>query len=365
MEAGAQHNAPSASPLLPKTSHTALVDHALKDETVLKAGSLSKRAAHTRTWQKRWFVLRPYGLAYYKDNKEYETRRVITLDSISGVSTKQHIEHEGFSMSPTKSKRGKPLLTFFIRSRRLELLAETQEEAESWAAALKQAIAVNIRQGASAGRNDVPDTEDACILSETEDEGPATSTSQEPEKVVMQGYLKHLLHYDHHSAFHSPTERTGRSSLGALANMVKHPIHAAHRSRSASMGHKQARKMRGKRYWCVLRSHSGLFLYADPQEYEVVDILPLSEMVDWTDLELPEYVELRQTLTAASQGSSESEDDKEGRLYVLQIILNEESRIFAAPSETLLDEWLGALQSRIEWQRARRSSGAGIEAKAT
>ncbi|ORY76106.1 hypothetical protein BCR37DRAFT_383785 [Protomyces lactucae-debilis] len=334
---------PGTSPLVPH-NQTALTDTPpTRDEQVLKSGALSKRAAHTRTWQKRWFVLRPYGLAYYKNSDEYETRKVMSLDNISGVA----VCGAGMSVSPTKSKRGRPLLTLYIRSRRLELLAESEEEAEGWAVALKRALAAhNTTQLPSPTK--ATDAGLYC-LSETEDEAIPMA---EAEKVIMQGYLTHLQHYNHHHAA-STVDRSSRSTLSHLAQYVKHPMHSAHRSRSASAArHHQARRMRGRRYWCVLRSHSGLFLYADAGEYEVVDIIPLVEMLDWMDLELPEHEALRQTVTS---GSHESEGEC-GGLFVLQLILREESRIFGAVSEQALDEWLGALQSRIEWQRSRQAS---------
>ena len=55
----------------------------LEDENILRNGYLDKKGGGRRkNWKKRWFVLRPTKLAIYKSDKEYRLLRLIDITSI-------------------------------------------------------------------------------------------------------------------------------------------------------------------------------------------------------------------------------------------------------------------------------------------
>ncbi|KAI0687735.1 hypothetical protein BC835DRAFT_1224480, partial [Cytidiella melzeri] len=75
------------------------------DETVLKTGYLWKKGERRKTWKKRWFVLRPAHLAFYKTSAEYKLLRLLELSEIHSSTFVQLKKHENtfVLVSPTRT----------------------------------------------------------------------------------------------------------------------------------------------------------------------------------------------------------------------------------------------------------------------
>ncbi|KAL0953253.1 hypothetical protein HGRIS_004505 [Hohenbuehelia grisea] len=96
------------------------------DDTVIKAGYLSKKGERRKTWKKRWFVLRPAHLAYYKTSAEYQLLRLLELSDVHSctpVTLKRHTNTFGL-ISPTR--------TFYLQ-------AKSANEVNEWVAAIEEA----------------------------------------------------------------------------------------------------------------------------------------------------------------------------------------------------------------------------------
>ncbi|KAJ3995809.1 pleckstrin-like protein [Lentinula boryana] len=96
------------------------------DESVIKAGYLWKKGERRKTWKKRWFVLRPAHLAYYKTAAEYQLLRLLELadvHSCTQVSLKKHENAFGL-ISPVR--------TFYLQ-------AKTPTEVQEWVVAIEEA----------------------------------------------------------------------------------------------------------------------------------------------------------------------------------------------------------------------------------
>jgi len=96
------------------------------DETVIKAGYLWKKGERRKTWKKRWFVLRPAHLAYYKTSAEYQLLKILDLGEVHSctvISLKKHAHTFGL-VSPVR--------TFYLQ-------ADTQDEVQSWVKAIQDA----------------------------------------------------------------------------------------------------------------------------------------------------------------------------------------------------------------------------------
>ncbi len=79
-----------------------------------------------KNWKKRWFVLRPAHLAYYKSSAEYQLLRLLELSSVHSctpVSLKRHDNAFGL-ISPVR--------TFYLQ-------AKTSQEVQEWVAAIEEA----------------------------------------------------------------------------------------------------------------------------------------------------------------------------------------------------------------------------------
>ncbi|KAJ2918454.1 hypothetical protein MD484_g1967, partial [Candolleomyces efflorescens] len=97
-----------------------------EDSTVLKSGYLWKKGERRKTWKKRWFVLRPAHLAYYKTSAEYQLLRLLDLTDIHSctpVNLKRHDNTFGL-ISPNR--------TFYFQ-------ATSPDEVQSWVKAIEEA----------------------------------------------------------------------------------------------------------------------------------------------------------------------------------------------------------------------------------
>ena len=80
----------------------------------------------SQTWKKRWFVLRPAHLAYYKTSAEYQLLKILDLGEVHSctpICLKKHANTFGL-VSPVR--------TFYLQ-------ANTQEEVQSWIKAIQDA----------------------------------------------------------------------------------------------------------------------------------------------------------------------------------------------------------------------------------
>ena len=82
--------------------------------------------ARVQTWKKRWFVLRPAHLAYYKTSAEYQLHRLLDL-------------HEVHTCTPVSLKKHENTFGVVSAARTFYLQAETQAEMQAWVSALKDA----------------------------------------------------------------------------------------------------------------------------------------------------------------------------------------------------------------------------------
>ncbi|KAI0091024.1 hypothetical protein BDY19DRAFT_904525 [Irpex rosettiformis] len=105
---------------------TSLQPRGSHDETVLKTGYLWKKGERRKTWKKRWFVLRPVHLAFYKTSAEYKLLRLLELTDIHSCSAVQLKKHQNtfVLVSPTR--------TFYLQ-------AETAQEVSEWVKAITEA----------------------------------------------------------------------------------------------------------------------------------------------------------------------------------------------------------------------------------
>ncbi|KAK9465311.1 hypothetical protein V1512DRAFT_277482 [Lipomyces arxii] len=102
----------------------------LTNDVIIKNGWLMKRGRR-RTWARRWFVLRPTHLTYYKDDTEYKASEIIPISEISTAA----ILADG---KPESKKQTH--FAVFTSSRNFHLQGATAEEANLWVADIKTAI---------------------------------------------------------------------------------------------------------------------------------------------------------------------------------------------------------------------------------
>lgn len=95
--------------------------------TSIKSGYLHKKGERRRAWQKRFFVLRPRSLGYYKDSKEYKLLRQIPLQDMKTCAQVQVQKHD-YVFGIVTAERN-----FYIQ-------ASSNHERDEWVQAINEAI---------------------------------------------------------------------------------------------------------------------------------------------------------------------------------------------------------------------------------
>ncbi|EIM91490.1 PH-domain-containing protein [Stereum hirsutum FP-91666 SS1] len=95
----------------------------------IKAGYLWKKGERRKTWKRRWFVLRPAHLAYYKDSAEYKLHRLLDLTEVH-------------SCTPVELKKHDNTFGVVSNARTFYLQAESHMEMLAWVAAIREAMEV-------------------------------------------------------------------------------------------------------------------------------------------------------------------------------------------------------------------------------
>lgn len=110
----------------PQDSHDSHGVGAYMQDRYIRSGWLYKRGKR-KTWKKRWFVLRDSQLVYYKDDKEYKPKDIISTADIMAVAmlTDQHKPNH---------------FAFFTPSKNYNLRADSTQDAEAWVEKLKQSL---------------------------------------------------------------------------------------------------------------------------------------------------------------------------------------------------------------------------------
>ncbi|RXW23292.1 hypothetical protein EST38_g2569 [Candolleomyces aberdarensis] len=148
-----------------------------EDNKVIKSGYLWKKGERRKTWKKRWFVLRPAHLAYYKSSAEYQLLRLLDLSDIHSctpVNLKRHDNTFGL-ISPNR--------TFYFQ-------ATSSEDVQDWVKAIEEArqtlLATSTQNSAStpipivrAGEPVTPQMKSSLLLSSSPGQLAVTSSDSE------------------------------------------------------------------------------------------------------------------------------------------------------------------------------------------
>lgn len=95
-------------------------------ETVMRSGYLLKRGERRKAWKKRYFVLRPDRLSYYKDDKEYQILRKIAITDIHACAQVE-VKRRSHTFGIVTPKR-----TYYVE-------AGDGDEAEGWVSRINAA----------------------------------------------------------------------------------------------------------------------------------------------------------------------------------------------------------------------------------
>ncbi|KAI1797029.1 PH-domain-containing protein [Ganoderma leucocontextum] len=321
-------------------ANTGTMLHGSLDETVIKTGYLWKKGERRKTWKKRWFVLRPAHLAFYKTSAEYKLLRLLDLTEVHSctpVVLKKHQNAFGL-VSPTR--------TFYLQ-------AENPNDVREWVSAIND---TRVQLLSTSTRNSVsspipipttPKTATPAFYSS----GVSSSPSHSPN-------LHQLTSSESDDA--SPHSQPGpvpappATAIGETSSPSK-PVLSGYLMKCGSRRHNWHKR------WFILSGEKLIYSrsHMDTKPHRQI---PLALIIDALEYDLPPN---RSHPTISSPGpqsphqhhasSSAPEDGEAAGAHTFKVVTTKRTLLLCAPSEEEEIKWLSAIRALI----ARRS-GQGV-----
>jgi len=317
------------------------------EESVIKSGYLWKKGERRKTWKKRWFVLRPAHLAYYKSAAEYQLLRLLELSdlhSCTPVALKRHDNTFGL-ISPVR--------TYYLQ-------AKTPGEMQEWVHAIDEA-----RQTLMATSTQTSVTSPIPIptsMRPSSSHPPVSITPSPPSHVA---YMQNITSSDSEDA--SPVVQRSYSSSSR-----DRPVVPPSPSKPSGFSHKDSGKVilsgylmkcgskrrNWRKRWFVLTGeklvYSGSHMDTKPHRQ-----FSFSQILDALEYDLPSnrhspHAGPPAAVSPPTVPPSSNADELHGA-HTFKIVTTKRNLLLCAPTEEDEIRWLGAVRALI----ARRS-GSGL-----
>ncbi|MCJ1394836.1 hypothetical protein MMC18_007716 [Xylographa bjoerkii] len=346
-------------------------------DRVLKSGEVYKRTRKTRQWKKYHLVLRPNLLSIYKSPSEEKLHKQISLSDLTAVAY----------LKDPKGRR-QNIFGLFSPAKNFHLQAKDEKDARDWVELIRHEARIDEQEEEMTYGSPIVQENNYQSLThatrssddqDTWDRERLGSSSPEPAElsrpsttrdgIRIPGVVKPLNHeFDYsgndHGSYSDFSDTTPARLYGQLSALPSNPAlrvtsNAATsipsavpskqqrpevaRDRSESSVHQTEKdaerviwhgyllclKSKGgvrqwKKLWVVLRPKN-LAFYKNEEEYSAHLIIPLSSIISAVEID------------PVSKSKS----------HCMQIIAEEKSFRFCAPSEETLARWLGALKSQL------------------
>ncbi|KAK9459786.1 uncharacterized protein V1516DRAFT_677987 [Lipomyces oligophaga] len=320
-------------------------------DIVIRSGWLTKRARGNHwSWNRRWFVLRPTQLAWYKDQSEYKASNII---QIADINTAAELVDD----------KRKTHFAVFTPSRNYHLQANSSTEAKAWVADIRAAIKTAEQKAneVSASESSHKSNQQSTCSFRTMNFSPATDSDQsiqQPgllasgsnEQIQPTTYNQASLAFSSSSDLDLQGVNTGPNDATSLNDgflssspeavnaevaISSDDQHVLDRDKVLQSGYllrlvKKYNQWRKK--WVVLRGTTIAF-YKSEHEYRVSKIISLESVID----------------------VFETDPISKSKQYCFLLILPEKRLRFCASSEDELTKWLVAIKAAIVRLRKSKS----------
>ena len=318
----------------------------------------------TQTWKRRWFVLRPAHLAYYKTSAEYQLHRLLDLQDVH-------------TCTPVALKRRDNTFGVVTATRTYYLQAESQEDAKAWVAAIREAKEAQLASTATAAAAPLTAPSSPPIPIPGRPRVPAITPSP-PSRTL------HAITSSESEEAASPnTQRmfAVSSSPAAVPPSSSPRIGGPDASKMVMSGYitKMGKRRNWRKRWFLLNGE--MLMYAGshmvshpnirkPKPATAIDVgsplltgrrarrqdtkmhrqIPLSQILDAFEYDVP-------PTTAPPSHSRGGSDEVDHTLlkHTFKIVTTKRTLVLCAPSEEEEIQWLSAVRALI----ARRSD-AGV-----
>ncbi|KAF4597602.1 hypothetical protein EYR40_008064 [Pleurotus pulmonarius] len=310
------------------------------DETVIKTGYLWKKGERRKTWKKRWFVLRPAHLAYYKTSAEYKLLRLVELSEVHSCTTVALKKHENTFVLVSQSR------TYYLQ-------AQSQSEVEGWISAIedaRQTLMATSTQTSITSPIPIPGSR----MHQTPRPYPIAITPSPPNPSYMQ---QNVTSSDSEDAspraqrtvsLSSQQPQTPTIATSQSPNSKSIPADRAKMILSGYLMKCDSKRRNWRKRWFILTGeklmYTGSHMDSKPHRQ-----FPHEQILDALECDFPARGNNIMSPTPASFTSSMP--DMDGDSHTFKIVTTKRTLLLCAPSEDDEIKWLGAVHALI----ARRS----------
>ncbi|KAJ7679034.1 pleckstrin-like protein [Mycena polygramma] len=317
------------------------------DESVIKAGYLWKKGERRKTWKKRWFVLRPAHLAYYKTAAEYQLLRLLDLSDVHSctkVALKRHENTFGLVS---------PIRTFYLQ-------AKNPGEVHDWVKAIDEARQVLLAASSGTGPSSPIPIPRGRLHSQAPP--PVTPsppshgyymTSSDSEDASPSGQRSYSM-----SSQTRPTVNVNVNPGGSSPSAKgTHPVDPAKTILSGYLMKCGSKRRNWRKRWFVLSGeqlvYSGSHMDTKPHRR-----FPFAEILDALEYDLPANRQNPALMAppTTSPPVPPTPDEEANDAHTFKIVTTKRTLLLCAPSEEDEIKWLGAVRALI----ARRSGSGGV-----
>ncbi|KAI0052301.1 PH domain-like protein [Auriscalpium vulgare] len=317
-------------------------DGAAKGLSDIKAGYLWKKGERRKTWKRRWFVLRPGHLAYYKTSAEYQLHRLLDLGDVhtcTAVALKKHTHAFGVVCAAR---------TFYLQ-------AESADAVRAWVRAIKDAKAAMASSSSSsvragAGTSPIP------IPASVSRREAAASASASASWGVTPSPPTHVFHGHGVTSSESedalpPTPRLGPSTSTSAPGGVGASPGGAGKVVVSGYIMKLGKRRNWRKRWFVLNGEK-LMYSGSHMDTKAHREIALSQILDAFEYELGAK---GGGTGAVSPPGTEGE---EAGTHTFKIVTTKRTLVLCAPSEEEEIRWLSAVRALLA-RRGAEGAGAG------
>ncbi|KIY43972.1 PH-domain-containing protein [Fistulina hepatica ATCC 64428] len=310
----------------------------LEDGTIIRSGYLYKKGQRRKTWKKRWFVLRPAHLAYYKNSAEYKLLRLLELSDVHSCTKVllKRQEHAFGLVCPTR--------TFYLH-------AKTSVEVDEWVAAIeqtRQALMAQSTQTSVSSPIPIPDLSSS--------RAPLSITPSPPSH--LQNFVTSsdsedatpLRTYSSSSQQHPINLSASPSRPSAMPKDGREPTRQILMGYLMKCGSGGKRKSWRKR-WFVLTVDK-LVYSASHMDTRPHRLFPFTEVLDALEYDVPSQRHVAVSPPAITPALATAESEFK---HTFKIVTTRRTLLLCAPTEEDEIKWLGAIRALI----ARRT-GTGV-----
>ena len=330
-------------------------------DRVLKSGRVNRRVKNKGAWKPTWkptyLVLRPNLLSMYKNDDETGIRASVTLSDVTAVAL-------------VKKANTPNVFGVFSPSKNHHFQGSSAQDTADWIERIRTEARVDVLDeidlASPITRNDGPENrnlyEEADLSGDDDGDrssSPETSGWQRSRASTIQRQPPAIHEYSGNEMMTSysdfsdgpigsvprsqnmpPQKSTtttahpgSRPTMGGNANQISGFDVSNDPERVICQGWLYCLKTKGrvkqwKKLWVVLRPKNFSF-YKNEQEYSVVKIVSMSSVIN----------------------AAEIDPISKSKKYCLQVIMEDKTYRFCAPSEDSLAQWLGSLKSVLARRR--------------